>query len=335
MNNATGSSHPALIALDWGSSNLRAYLLDGHGAVIDSRESSHGIRQLPAPVAEGGARIALAALVADWLAASPGLPLMAAGMIGSRQGWHEVPYQTCPAALASLGQHGVTFDTGLGSLLTIAPGLIVHGPGGTADVMRGEETQVLGALQIMGTDSAFVLLPGTHAKWVQVKQGVIITFGTYMTGELFALLQAHSLLGAVMPTLLPDTPLNATIFLQGVAESQGASAGDLLHLLFGLRARVLAGRLEPASLSDHLSGLLIGAEVSAAAQRWAGRWGSESPLVLVGTPALCERYALALKACGMPPGQVVESATVAGLWRMSQMTAMTPSVQVTEKIGIG
>jgi 2-dehydro-3-deoxygalactonokinase len=198
MNN---TSQPALIALDWGTSSLRSFLLARDGALLERRAQPWGIQRLP----EGGFVAAFRGIAGDWRDELPSVPVLAAGMIGSRQGWLEVPYVECPANREAIAAGIVACDAACGTL-HIVPGLMQGGK--LPDVMRGEETQIVGALSLapeLATESLFVL-PGTHCKWADVRDGHVIGFKTYITGELFATLRDHSILGrpaqeAAIPTV--------------------------------------------------------------------------------------------------------------------------------------
>mgnify|MGYP001406183472 CR=1 FL=1 len=187
------TSPAALIAVDWGTSSLRAWLLDADGQVLDARRSDQGLMQ----VANSDFAGTYHALVHDWVRAHGRCPAIACGMIGSQGGWHEVPYIETPAAPASLAERLAVIDTEAGAF-HIVPGVMqAPAAGRLADVMRGEETQSLGALALDPTlaASARLITPGTHSKWITVEDGRLGTFATYMTGELYALLTAHSILG--------------------------------------------------------------------------------------------------------------------------------------------
>jgi 2-dehydro-3-deoxygalactonokinase len=266
-----------LIGLDWGTSSLRAMRFDVHGHVIETRQESWGIRMLP----EGGFEAALDAICKDW----PGLPILAIGMVGSRQGWKETGYIDTPATVTALAKASVQLTSAGGRHLHIVPGVRdANGP----DVMRGEETQVFGALSARAerAEDSWLVLPGTHSKWVHVRDGHIHRLHTMMTGELYALLRTHSILGADVP---PESGSDRPMFLQGVKTARSSGPGGALSQLFSVRARVLDGRMQPASVPEFLSGLLIGEELRVA---HAAGWTSAAPL-LVGDGALCERYRLA------------------------------------------
>jgi 2-dehydro-3-deoxygalactonokinase len=274
-----------IIAVDWGTSALRAALVESDGAVVRRAESPHGIMNVPGGDFAG----ALAALVAGW----PSLPVLAAGMIGSRQGWREVPYAPCPAGLDEIAAGLAEAAPGV----FIVPGLARTGADGVPDVMRGEETQALGA----GIADGVIVLPGTHSKWVRLERGRIAWFATFMTGEVFAVLSSHSILGRLMEGAASDE----AAFERGLACGR-AEGSALLHDLFSVRTLGLFGAIPPPALRSYLSGMLIGAEI-AAALRAAG----EAPRAIVGAPALAARYRRAHGA--EAPVVDAETATVRGL----------------------
>jgi 2-dehydro-3-deoxygalactonokinase len=295
---------PRLIALDWGTSSLRAYLLGAEGAVIDSARTAEGIMQVEVGDFPG----AFDRIAGGWRRRWPGLPALAAGMIGSAQGWVEAPYVACPAGADELAAGLAAVP---GPALSIVPGIVQAAP--APNVMRGEEVQVFGALELRPDlgGRARLLLPGTHAKWVTAVEGRITGFETYMTGELFAALRDHSILGRFArdgaPPPAPDEA--AAAFLRGAAAARDAE--DIAGLLFSARALVLTGGLAPGESLDYLSGLLIGDEIRAA------RPDPGAPLLLVGDPALCARYMRALSAFGIRGAEEVADATVTGLWRVA------------------
>ena len=189
----------SLLALDWGTSSARAYRLSAGGAVLDRREAPLGVMQ----VREGQHAAALVSLLGDW--AELRLPRIASGMIGSRQGWIEVPYVDCPADTAALV---AGLRTTPGGEMAIVPGLVHRDGDGVPDVLRGEETQIVGAVP-EGDEGILAVLPGTHSKWVRVESGRIVSFATYMTGELFALLLQHSILGRLAAPRPPERRCSA------------------------------------------------------------------------------------------------------------------------------
>jgi 2-dehydro-3-deoxygalactonokinase len=291
-----------LLGLDWGSTRLRAYRFDGAGGVAETRALPWGSRHLP----EGGFAEAFAQAVDGW----PQAPVLACGMVGSRGGWREVPYLDAPCRLDRLAGALTTVDAPGGYRLHIVPGL--RDPAGP-DVMRGEETQVAG---VLGRSPALagdvrLLLPGTHSKWVCVRDGVVTGFHTVMTGELFAVLRAHSILGAGPA----DGPADDGAFARGVAAARNAGAAGGLSRLFCARTLMLDGALAPASVADFLSGLLIGDELRMAL---AAGWASpDAPVQVVGEDALCARYLQAAGAFGLSLLAAPGAATAYGLWHVA------------------
>ena len=301
-----------LIALDWGSSSLRAYLMDGAGTVRQERSSDDGASRLSGGPAAFDA--ALMALAGDWLRAHPGVPVFACGMVGSAHGWLATPYVETPVSLGALRHHTVRVRCANGTHVRIVPG-VLHRPAGAApDVMRGEETQVAGVLAADPAlaDHACIVLPGTHSKWVAVQGGRIQAFSTRMTGELFAVLREHSVLGRLMDTA---AAFDAEAFDRGLQSARDHAGCDLTGQLFSVRSLALTGELAPSAGADYLSGVLIGNEVAAAVSSLA----DSVPLVLAGDAALCARYLRALEAWGRAPARPVSPLAAAqGLWSIAQ-----------------
>jgi 2-dehydro-3-deoxygalactonokinase len=294
----------ALIALDWGTSSLRAYLLDAAGAILETRQRPWGLRNLPG----GGFDAALADIARGW----PRCARIASGMVGARGGWREIPYLGVPADPAQLARSLGEVRAADGERVHLVPGL--RDPQGP-DVMRGEETQVLGAIARDPALAAHatLLLPGTHSKWVDVRAGRIAGFRTAMTGELFALLLKHSILGAgIGPDARAD---DAAAFLRGVAAARDSGAAGALSRIFAIRARTLDGSLVADELPSFLSGLLIGEEIRGMTAARAAE--TEAPIALVGNAALCARYRDALQAFGSSATLAADDAAAQGLWRIA------------------
>jgi len=308
---------PELLALDWGTSSLRAYLMRD-GAVLETRQSAHGIQHLPQP-GVAGFEAAFAQIAGDWLKDWPYLPIVASGMVGSAQGWREAPYVACPADSRTLAEHGVRVASGLGPDITIAPGVLLDEAGQTPDVMRGEEIQIAGALRQSPewAARACLVLPGTHSKWVRVEAGRIVHFATYLTGELFAVLRQHSILGRLMPEAnVSEREPDFGAFDSGLAAARSSRPGDLSHQIFAARTLGLTGQLPHASLSDYLSGLLIGHELVSGLGRFADM--EQMPLILIGDAQLCRRYAHSLHKYGAGVRAVLDNTAPAGLWDFAQ-----------------
>ena len=307
----TPPDRSALIALDWGTSTVRASLLGDGGRVLATQSRPWGIMHTP------GRDFAAAfhAVTGDWRAGEPALPAIASGMIGSAQGWIQAPYCPCPASPADLAASLVTVPAP-GGVLHIIPGVAQHGA--TPNVMRGEETQVAGALALHGgraADTLFVL-PGTHSKWVEVRDGRIRRFDTHMTGELFAVLRDHSILGRPAAEAAAPARDGGAAFDQGVDRARQAGGGAVSPLLFLCRSLVLDGALRPEDSLDFLSGLLVGEEVRSALA--AGR---PAP-VLVGDPAACARYRRAFSRFGVAGTAVLPDTGPAGLWHVAHQAGL-------------
>jgi 2-dehydro-3-deoxygalactonokinase len=276
----------ALVGVDWGTTHARAFLIDGDGAVIATRASALGLARLDTrPFAA-----ALDELLGSWRDAP--LPRIASGMIGSRNGWIEVPYVALPATLGALAR-GIGRTPG--GELAVVPGVLGRDAAGAPDVMRGEETELFSTDDAQAPRALFVM-PGTHAKWVDARAGAIEGFATFMTGEIYAVMLEHSILGR-LAARGSDAGDDGAAFARGVAA--GLRDGALAHDLFAARTLVLAGEMAASGVADFLSGLLIGREVRDGV-RWAASRGIDTAsAVVVGADALAARYATALGAAGV------------------------------------
>jgi 2-dehydro-3-deoxygalactonokinase len=284
-----------MIGVDWGTTSFRAFRITPDGTVRDRRIARRGLMNLP------DKRFAdtLREEVGPWLAAGEAHVLLS-GMIGSRQGWKEAPYISCPAGAAEIAAALVPIEFDWGQV-RLVPGLSTVDEAGVMEVMRGEETQVLGLLSAMG-GSGLACLPGTHSKWVRVEGGRIIGFSTHMTGETFGALRGYTILGRMMR----DGPADGAPFDAGVKRS--AEPGGLLHHIFGARSLVLAGKLEETEAAAYLSGILIGHEVRAAL---AGRRGEV--VHVIGAPDLTMLYARTIAEHGSFPERHDGEAAARGL----------------------
>lgn len=284
------SRKPHAVVVDWGTTNFRATLLDSTGVVLDEIETGRGIQF----VTDGAFEAELTSALTPWLAVHGALPVIALGMINSRNGWVEVPYVSCPATIEALAAGALMRELPNGSDLVLLPGITDLTRAPFPDVMRGEETQVVGSgLQDLG----IVILPGTHCKWVRVGGGRIEGFQTFVTGEIFALLSQHSFIAKTATGHSAD--FNRAAFDQGVhmAEvSDGADAAPLT-LLFSVRTGTLADQLQPADMRDYVSGLLIGMEFRQA--RDAGWFNAGDTVRIVGNDGLNARYQRAAALFGL------------------------------------
>lgn len=296
----------ALIGVDWGTSSLRAFLFDATGTVIQTRADKQGISSVQPAEFE----TVFDALLNGW----QGPPVLLSGMVGSRNGWREAPYVAGPAGLAEIAAgaivaraarvdaHGAHQAEAL-----ILPGVSFETLDGVMDVMRGEETQILGVMA--DADDGLVIAPGTHSKWAQVRAGRILSCATYMTGEMLALLSTHSILGRLMS----GRDWHERAFDLGV--TRALARPDLLGQLFSVRTEGLFGRIPGENLFCYLSGVLIGAEIGAGL-----RAGIHGQVRVIGRPDVTGAYVRALMLAGMPDATQIdgEHASAAGLWRVHQ-----------------
>lgn len=328
----TLAASAALIALDWGTSSLRAYLLNGQGEAVDARSLPWGIMCLPEadPTSADGSlqarfHLALEAACGDWQHRQPQLPLIACGMVGSAQGWREAPYLDLPTELTALARQLTRIDRGQQAPLHIVPGLIERGT--LPNVMRGEETQLAGiaaGLPAEHTRDLLVCLPGTHSKWVRLQGQCITHFDTFMTGEVYAALCGHTILGR---TMREGQGWDADAFTRGVAVA-GSPEGraGVLSTIFSCRTLSLTGCLAETAQADYLSGLLIGHEIaSVLALTELGASRSTPTIVLCGQPALCERYQKALAHYGVGPALLAPHATERGLFLIARAAGLVAS----------
>lgn len=291
----TVSVQPRWIAVDWGTSNLRAWAMGPDGPMAEA-VSEDGMGKLARDAFEP----ALLQLISPWLAAGP-VRVICCGMVGSRQGWFEAPYRSTPCA--PLDKGGIVRVPTLNPALDvwIAPGLKQMKP---ADVMRGEETQIAGALSLTHGRDGVMCLPGTHTKWAHLSAGEVVSFQTFMTGEMFALLSTQSVLRHGMA----ETGWDDAAFDEGLSDALSRPE-RIAARLFSLRAEGLIGNLSPMQARSRLSGLLIGTELAASRPYWLGQ-----PVAIVGAEGMSKAYARALKAQGVDAALLsATDCTLAGL----------------------
>ncbi len=283
-----------MIAVDWGTSNFRAFRLDTSGAILDRRSSPLGILRM----GSAGFTETLRSQVGPWLQGGEKRILLC-GMVGSRQGWVEASYLPCPVGLSDLAAAVVKipFD---GAEVLLVPGVVGPDSDGVPEVMRGEETEAMGMLDNCGGEG-LVCFPGTHSKWIQLSDRRITSFITCMTGELYDALQTSTILRRTMPS---NATFDDYAFHRGLERSK--DSGGLLHHLFGVRTLTLMNQLKEDASPSYLSGLLIGHEVRSAMPR-------PSLVHLVGAAGLCSHYAQAIKACGGSATMEDEDAAARGL----------------------
>ncbi len=286
------------IAVDWGTTNRRGYRIAPDGGMTDEFEDDKGILS----VEKGGFPDAVRELrerLGD-------LPLLMAGMIGSNRGWAEAAYVPCPAGLPELA---VRLNWVEPDRIAIVPG-VCYDAAHAADVMRGEEVQILGAFaEGMIPSDALVCHPGTHNKWIRLQDGRITSFRTAMTGEMFNLLKGHSILADLL-----SRPAHAdAAFEAGVR--QGLEGDGLTAELFSVRARVLLGKAPREEAASFTSGLLIGADIATGL-----RSAPDGEIIVMGRPELTELYATALKLAGPTTREVDgEAAFLAGAKHLAEL----------------
>ena len=284
------------IAVDWGTTNRRAYRLGPGGRLEDRMEDDKGILSVPA----GG----FPAAVEKIRERLGDLPLLMAGMIGSNRGWHEAPYAPAPAGLPELAERLVWAEPGR---VAIVPG-VSYAEGDAADVMRGEEVQILGAHAdgLVGGE-ARICHPGTHNKWIALEGGRIKSFRTVMTGELFSLLKDHSILADLLGGPIEPGPA----FEAGV--DHGHRKDDLTAELFSVRARVLLGKAKREDAAAYASGLLIGYDLKIGL-------GRAKRVAVIGRPDLTRLFAAAIRRCGCEAREIDgETAFLAGTRHLAEL----------------
>jgi 2-dehydro-3-deoxygalactonokinase len=305
------SGGPAIAAVDWGTTRLRAWLLDHAGEPLGERRGDDGL----ITAREKG----FAAVLENHLAAlgaPPALPVVICGMAGSRQGWVEASYVDTPAPINAILQGAVRI-AGTGRDIRIVPGLAQR-TAAHPDVMRGEETQLAGA-GLPATGKHLVCMPGTHSKWVEVEDGAVAGFGTWPTGELYSVLGTHSILRHSLGENPAPVTADSPFFRDWCAASLD-EGGDVTSRLFAIRAASLLHGLQPAEAAACLSGLLIGGEIASARRRY--RYGG-APVVLIASGSLGKLYTAALGLAGIPVNEVdADRAVRSGLFEAARHNRM-------------
>ncbi len=284
------------IAVDWGTSRLRAFAMTHAGEVLARGQSDKGMSGLSA----SGFEPALLEIISPWLNTDEITPVVACGMVGARQGWIEAPYRNAPCEpINSAMIQAPAIDPRIS--VSIVSGIAQPSP---PDVMRGEETQIAGFLSHNPEFDGILCLPGTHTKWVRISAGEIVGFVTFMTGELFALLSQNSVLKHTIGADGWDNAAFEDSLSDAISKPQHVSAR-----LFSLRATSLLGEMSPATARARLSGALIGIELAAARSYWLGQ-----DIAVIGAETLSQIYMDALTAQGARPTLgVAQEMTLAGL----------------------
>ena len=291
------------IALDWGTTSFRAYRATGDGEVVETIATAEGILG----VKDGDFETTLDRLIGSW---DVSLPVLAAGMITSRQGWIEVPYVPCPAGIGELAAALHHHKTARGRRIAFSTGLSYRAPDGIPDVMRSEETQLFGSLD--GSHGFFVT-PGTHSKWIAVEESRITRFTTYTTGEVFSVLKKHSILGRLMN----EGPEDEAAFARGVKAALADPAG-FLHRIFAARSLGLFGEMAAESLVSFLSGQVIGTEVAHALTMNP----PNADYIVLASPHIASRYLTAMGIAGLKARAGDPTAIVKGLARIGKYAGL-------------
>lgn len=310
------TARPSLVGVDWGSTRFRAYLLDEAGNLIDSVTSNRGIFSRKRRSYEE----ILFRNCERWLRWMPEMPVLMAGMIGSRNGWIETGYLSCPVSIRCLGANIVQVQDICSHHAYIVPGISCLASPRLPDVIRGEETQVFGVLDKPAVNNLIACLPGTHSKWIQVENNKITRFSTYMTGEMFAaILRCGSI-----SSILDDCTDDANNFMEGVGVSQ--RDGGLLNHLFSIRSRAVTSQNGYKQNRSYLSGLLIGAEIRSALDLYP----VTSDIVVIGANSLVRDYSLAFSSLGISVSSYTsENAFINGLWKLAGVSEKVLSVMKT------
>ena len=285
------------IAVDWGTTSFRAYVVNADGSIATRQSSAQGILS----VARGDFEAALEAEIGG-LDAS--LPVIAAGMITSRQGWMELPYVACPASAADMAGALHRHETRSGRTIWFSTGLSYRSPDGMPDVMRSEETQVFGSLD---TGLSHFIAPGTHSKWITTEGERVVSFSTYVTGEVFAALKNHTILGKMMAEGADDE----VAFRRGVSMAL-KDPGGFLQRIFTARTLALFGEIAPPAIASYLSGQVIGTEVAHAIRHNP----VDAEYCILASPGIGGRYMQALAVAGLKARYGSADSIVAGLLRI-------------------
>ena len=270
------------IAIDWGSSNLRVWALNNNNAILDSILSNDGMLGLASNEFEP----LLLEKISKWGVGDANIPILCCGMVGAKQGWVEAPYASIPYNLMQKADNVKVRCSDHRLNVRILGGLRQDNP---ADIMRGEETQIRGFLSIFSNFDGIICLPGTHTKWVHVSAGEVISFRTFMSGELFNLLSKYS----VLKHSVKSDDWNDKEFRSAVSESI-SNPQKIFSDFFKLRADHLLKQVEQSELKSKLSGYIIGVELAGAKPYWLGQ-----NVVILGNDNLSKIYKTALEGQGI------------------------------------
>lgn len=296
MNNGSEIT-PDWIAVDWGTTHLRAWAMSDDGGILGSATSEEGMSMLSA----GSFEAALLRIISGWLTGEKTTTVVACGMVGSRQGWVEAPYQVVPCEPLKNANFACAITRDPRIEFFVVPGIKQSSP---ADVMRGEETQIAGLLAQEPEFDGVACLPGTHTKWVRISAGEVVHFSTYLTGELFSLLSSKS----VLRHSIAQDGWDAAAFKDAIDDAI-TKPSAIAARLFSIRSEALISNLPPETARARLSGYLIGLELGAARQYWLGQ-----KVVIIGEEKISDAYHKALEAQGWAPKKYdAQLMTLAGI----------------------
>lgn len=337
LGSMTQNDAPRLIALDWGTSSCRVYLLGATGEIIETCSEPWGILQVAERAQaqhtsmEAQFERTFQELCGTWMDTYPELPVVACGMVGSQQGWVQADYRPTPADLAIPMHALATVALGSGQKVHIIPGVI--NDSALPDVMRGEETEILGALELQREDRQhetstvqWLLLPGTHSKWVKVQESSIQEFSTSMTGETYNLLMQHSILAKLAQT---PTQTSWDAFDRGLTTALSADGTQgIMATAFSARTLVLTSRLKPTEVADYLSGLMIGDEILSVSRTWEG--DPPRRITICGNENLSPRYRRGLERMGIEDIVELRNTAPAGIWKVAESAGLMDIDRTTE-----
>ena len=307
---------PSLIGVDWGSTRFRAYLLDETGGLIDRLSNDQGIFSRKTASYEE----ILFRNCEKWLHWMPEIPILMAGMIGSRNGWVETGYLSCPVSIRSFGANIIQVQDICSHHVYITPGISALASPGLPDVIRGEETQIFGVMDESTVNTLMACVPGTHSKWIQVDDNRITRFSTFMTGEIFAAIRRCGSISS----MLDECATDSNRFMEGIGVSQ--RDGGIMNHLFSIRARAVTGSNGSKLNKSNLSGLLIGAEIKSALEIYP----EISDILVIGTDPLIHDYSLAFSGLGISvSSSTSENAFIKGLWKLAGTSEIVLSTMKT------
>lgn len=288
-----------LVAIDWGSSKFRAFLLDDTYQILESIETHEGVlhtQQAPREIFYKHCQ--------QWLTEYPDTIVLMCGSVGGNLGWINTRYVACPLSIEDLINRAVSVENRHNTTIKIIPGVTGKSLSGTNDVMRGEEVQVFGALDIINQNDALICLPGTHCKWVTVKSSRIVDFTSFMSGEFYQIAREKSSISNVVD----ESKFDRDSFLEGIATTE--KTGGFLHHLFSARANSLIGTNSYKSISSYISGIIIGSEIKEALKIF----NSFTHLILVCNEALAVNYTCAFEHYGIKSQNITsQDAFIAGI----------------------